>query len=128
ERWEGQGESWSVLPDWEANKGYRTTYLGVETETTHSELRAHFTGDDWFTQIIDHVTGQNTGHTPRERRRVKHRAQGFLIEDGKLWRLNRKPLDRTAKAECIPTKEGLRWAMKTHTDNGHFGWEHTKLS
>jgi transposase InsO family protein len=49
-----------------------------------------------------------------------HRAEGFMIEDDKLWRVSTKALDRVARTECQPTTAGFQLALDTHKHNGHF--------
>src|SRR6266481_1518051 len=63
----------------------------------------------------------------RTRHRAQHRAMNFIIDEGKLWRIRTKAKERVAKVKCVPRKEGAKLAAKTHVDNGHFGWDHTRL-
>lgn len=64
--------------------------------------------------------GKDAGSTISERRRAKHRAQGFIIEDGKLWKVSAKVSDRVSRRECIPRKNGFQFALDTHRKIGHF--------
>ena len=50
-----------------------------------------------------------------------------MIQDGKLWCIRTKAKDHVAKVECVPRAEGFRLAAKTHEQNGHFRWDHTRL-
>ncbi|KZP10862.1 hypothetical protein FIBSPDRAFT_675379, partial [Athelia psychrophila] len=122
------GSSWSVLPDWEARSGVRNDILSVNADSAaheappalNSELQERFRGDSFFEPITRHLLGLDAGTSISERRRAMHRAKGFLIERGKLWRLTSKSSDRVARTECIPKAEGFDFAMAAHRKIGHF--------
>ncbi|KIJ22813.1 hypothetical protein M422DRAFT_78959, partial [Sphaerobolus stellatus SS14] len=121
------GSDWSVLPDWEARKGIVNDIMTVMSAEVPNELQERFADDTWFKEVIEHLAGSDKDKDPRIRRRAKHRAANFMIDEGKLWLIKLKGTDRVTRVECIPTREGFQTALKTHEDNGHFGWEHTKL-
>ncbi|KIJ43023.1 hypothetical protein M422DRAFT_170516, partial [Sphaerobolus stellatus SS14] len=101
--------------------------FGVKEDEELTGMRERFKEDPWALEIIEYLAGATTSLTVRERRRLHHRATGFWIEKGRLWRGNTKTKDRTSKAECIPCVEGLSRARKTHEENGHFAWDHARL-
>ena len=50
-----------------------------------------------------------------------------MIDEGKLRHIRTKGRDRATKVECIPKTEGIQIVAKTHKNNGHFRWDHTRL-
>ena len=52
-----------------------------------------------------------------------HRAEGFMVDNGKLWRISMRPQDRVARTECKPTSSGFDIAQA----NGHFSVDSLKL-
>ena len=50
-----------------------------------SDLR--FTEEKIFLEVIDALLELDYGQSLREKRRARHRAEGYLIEDGQLWKL-----------------------------------------
>jgi len=123
----GDGSDWSVLADWEAIRGIRNDILSVDTTplptndpTLPYELADRFKDDPFFEPIVHHLLGRNAGSSISERRRAMHRAKGFTIERGKLWRLSTKAKDRVCRTECIPRSETFELALSTHRSIGHF--------
>jgi len=76
---------------------------------------------------VEHLLGISGGTTISERRRATHRANGFMIDDGKLWRVADAAARRVARTRCVPTSKGFAIAMKIHARNGHLGVDSTKL-
>ncbi|KIJ52710.1 hypothetical protein M422DRAFT_83228, partial [Sphaerobolus stellatus SS14] len=123
----GDGSEWSVQPEWEAGKGMVDDVFEMKEDKELSVLRDRFKEDPWFLEVINYLGGKTRSLTVRERRWLHHKAAGFWIEDGKLWKASTKAVDRAARTECIPCSEGLQRAHTTHKANGHFAWEHTHL-
>src|SRR6266481_1589400 len=92
----------------------------------HAEMCERFKEDPWLSEVVEALTDGNLGDI-RTRRRAKHCTLNFMIEDSKLWCVRTKGKDRTARVECIPRAEGRQLASQTHAENGHFGWDQTKL-
>jgi len=128
QRTQNDGSHWSVLPDWETTRGISNDVMSISTlpldmstpQLLPHELEAKFKGDIFFEPIVYHLLGRDTGSNITERRKAKHRAQGFMIERGKLWRLSSKASDRVSRTECIPRNEGFALALETHKKIGHF--------
>lgn len=122
----GDGSDWSVLPDWEATRGIKNDILTIAdsplptTTPLPFELVDHFKDDAYFEPIVSHLLGRNTGATISERNRVMHRSKGFIIEDGKLWRLSTKANDRVSRTVCIPKHLTVDTALAVHREIGHF--------
>ena len=125
----GDGSSWTVQPDWDQRQGVKNDVMQVTAESTHQhEVLTRYADDVFFRPITQHLLGLNSGDSPQDRRRAAHRATGFMIENGKLWRISTRATDRTPKTECIPSSEAFDLARRHHEDRGHFGHEHGKLS
>jgi hypothetical protein len=123
------GSMWSVLLDWEASKGIQNNVMAVldSPHPTEHPLIIKFKGDIFFTPIVKHLLGKSTGDSIMERRKAMHRAEGFMLEDNKLWRVSSKTRDRVPRTECIPTTLGFQLALDTHKANGHFSTDILKL-
>ncbi|KAJ6544300.1 hypothetical protein B0H19DRAFT_884812, partial [Mycena capillaripes] len=122
------GSDWSVLADWESSKGIvRDIFTVSDSNTLRHPLQVQFADDIFFAPIVEHLLGHTAGATISERKRAAHRATGFMIEDGKLWRIANSAARRVARTECIPSTQGFDKALEVHTSNGHFSVESTKL-
>ncbi|KAJ6522905.1 hypothetical protein B0H19DRAFT_973211, partial [Mycena capillaripes] len=129
------GSDWLVLADWDASTGIARDMFGIEAEpetnTSADDMRhplqIEFANDIFFAPIVDHLLGLSGGTTISERRRATHRANGFMITEGKLWRIADAPARRVARTRCVPTAKGFDIAMQVHIRNGHFGVDSTKL-
>lgn len=97
-----------------------TTPQTDTSSTLPHELEDRFKDNVFFEPIVCHLLGHNTGANISDRRKAMHRAQGFIIERGKLWRLSSKVRDWVSRAECIPKSEGFALALTTHRTIGHF--------
>ena len=63
-------------------------------------LETLFKGDLFFMSVVRHLLGKAAGDSIAERRRAAHRAEGFMIEGGKLWKVSNRPTNRVAHTEC----------------------------
>lgn len=62
--------------------------LEVDICEEHQRLRARFEKEPLFAQVIDAIFGiQNKSTSICDKRRAHHRAEQYLIEEGKLWQL-----------------------------------------
>src|ERR1700692_3646464 len=87
--WPGDNSEWSVTPDWETTRGLAYdlfTVAGAPTEL-HCQLRERFKNENIFIEVIDALLGIDDFSTVQDHKRAQHKAEGYLIEDGKLWRL-----------------------------------------
>ncbi|KAJ7885793.1 hypothetical protein B0H14DRAFT_2252404, partial [Mycena olivaceomarginata] len=127
------GSDWSVLADWDASTGITRDMFGITSETPESEgdfrhpLQIEFADDIFFSPIIDHLLGLSSGTSVTERRRAAHRANGFMVDGDKLWRVADAAARRVPRTRCVPVAKGFSIAMATHSKNGHFGVDSTKL-
>lgn len=131
----GEGREESVDPDWEAYKGLVADVHLLVEDTGSGKVLERFTGDEYFGEITQYLvlgTVYGDDMTPsnveRAQRRAAHRAVGFEVADGKLWRVAGKGSHRAPRVECIPKREGLALALATHEATGHFGRDLTILT
>jgi transposase InsO family protein len=113
----GDGSSWSVLPDWETARGleYDLFSVDIATSTIHSTLRERFANERVFLEVIDALLGITKSSTDSERKRAMHRAEGYFIENGKLWRLGgATPTRSVARRECVTKLEATQLAREEH--------------
>src|SRR6266481_4820947 len=128
-RHDKDGSEWSVCPDWEANSSVTNDVMqmtAMSTNEEHTRLREQFTDDLWLQEVVEALTNADMPDI-RAHQRARHRALNFTIQDGKLWRIRTKAKDRVARVECVPRAKGFKLVMQTHEQNGHFGWDHTRL-
>jgi transposase InsO family protein len=85
------------------------------TDTTHSALRERFKDELIFLEAVDAVLGITGASTESDRKRAKYRADGFFIEDGKLWRLGgSSPARAVPRRECVSKLEATQLAREEH--------------
>jgi len=83
---EGDGSLWSVIPDWEHKHGFQYDMFSVDVPSiVHSILHECFIKEPIFIEAIDTLLGITGTSMEREHSRAKHHAEGYFIEDGKLW-------------------------------------------
>ncbi|KAG8723900.1 hypothetical protein FRC09_001303 [Ceratobasidium sp. 395] len=90
--------------------------------------------DPYFGEIVQYLVLGAVGsdditksNVERVQKRAAHRAVGFEVEDGKLWRVAGKGSHRAPRVECIPKAEGAALALAMHEATGHFGRDLTIL-
>jgi hypothetical protein len=104
------GSSWLVTPDWETARGLEYDLFSVEPtmSTLHSHLREQFAEEQVFLEAIAALLGITGASTEAECKWAAHRAEGFFIEDGKLWKLGgATPTCLVSCRECITKKKPL---------------------
>ena len=66
-------------------------------------------------EAIDALLGITAASTEREHKQAAHRAKGYFIEDGKLWRLGgHTPTRAVSRRECVTKAEATQLAQKEH--------------
>jgi hypothetical protein len=114
---EGDGSSWSVIPDWEDARGleYDLFLVTDAGSDTHRELRKRFKDVLIFVEIVDALLGLNKSSSANDRKRAAHRAEGYFIEDGRLWRLGgATPTRAVPRRECVSKAEAIQLAKAEH--------------
>jgi hypothetical protein len=125
----GDGHEWTVSEDWEARTRLDNNILNVHTtqlESTYSALRTRFAEEKVFIEVIDSILELDHGKSLRVRKRAKHKAEGYMIEGGKLWRIGDGSNRARARLECVTKEETVRLAWEEHRNNGHFHRDNIK--
>jgi hypothetical protein len=123
------GSGWDVDSDWESGAGlvYGMNYVSVPSSTQN--LRDRFTKTPLFRDVIDALEGIQSGIGLRERKRARHRATRYMIEDGKLWFVGGGTRTRAvARRECITKEEAVEMARIEHEKGGHFHRDLIKIA
>ncbi|QRW10689.1 Retrovirus-related Pol polyprotein from transposon opus [Ceratobasidium sp. AG-Ba] len=110
---EGPGRMDDVDPGWEAKKELVNDMYLLLPDTDTASLLKRFEEDD---------------EAEKERKRRAHRAEGYFVEDGKLWLAGGKNARSGHRVECIPVTEGQQLALSVHEAGGHFGRDMTVLA
>ena len=119
----GDGHEWTVSEDWEARTRLANDILNVQvaqSEAIYSALRIRFKDESVFLEVIDSILELDQGKSLRVRKRAKHKAKGYMIEDGKLWRIGDGSDRAKARLECVTKGETVQLAWEEHRENGHF--------
>jgi hypothetical protein len=79
-------------------------------------------------EVVEALLELDHGKSLRERKRARHRASGYMIEGGKLWRVtNGRSVCAEARLECIPKGGGKGngmgdapepWSLRPRHDQG----------
>ena len=128
---QGDGSQWTVSEDWEATTGL-THDIFLITDPTNpevSQLREHFENEPIFLEVIEAILNLDQGKDVRIRKRARHRASEYIVENGKLWRVAGGHHNRArTKVECISKAEAKALAQKEHAEKGHWGRDAVKKS
>jgi len=114
---DGDGSSWSVAPDWEDARGLEYDLFTVTdvTSDTHHKLRDRFKDERIFIEIVDALLGLDDNTSDNDRKRAKHRAEGYFIDEGKLWRLGgATPTRAVPRRECVSKAEAIKLSKAEH--------------
>jgi transposase InsO family protein len=128
---EGDGSEWTVSEDWESSVGltHDIFHTAEATNPKIAKLRECFKGEPIFAEVIDAMLELDQGTNLRQRKRARHRASEYMIEDGKLWRVAGGHSTRArSRVECITREEAIQLARAEHTTNGHWQRDAVKKS
>ncbi|QRV99741.1 Retrovirus-related Pol polyprotein from transposon opus [Ceratobasidium sp. AG-Ba] len=131
---EGPGRHQDVDPGWESRKELVNDLYLLLPDAGAAELLRRFEDDEYFSDILLHLLfGDDTDNpdskeAEKERKRRAHRAEGYFVEDGKLWLSAGKHARDGSEVECIPFGEGQKLALSVHEAGGHFGRDMTVLA
>ena len=121
---EGDGSQWTVSEDWETSAGltHDIFYITNPTAPETLQLQECFKSEPIFLEVIEALLDLDHGKSIRLRKRARHRATEYLIEDNKLWRVAGGHHNHArAKVECITREEATTLAEKEHAEKGHWG-------
>ena len=127
----GDGSQWTVSEDWETAAGLTHDIFYTTDPATPevAQLRNRFKDEPIFLEVIDALLNLDHGKSVRLRKRARHRASEYLMEDNKLWKIAGGHHNRArAKVECITKAETIALAQKEHAERGHWGRDAVKKS
>jgi RNase H-like domain found in reverse transcriptase/Reverse transcriptase (RNA-dependent DNA polymerase) len=123
------GHEWTVSEDWEARTGIQNDIFQIESLPTYDALRNRFANEKIFLNVIEALAELEHGKSIRERKKAKHQAEGYMIQDGKLWKIgNTKSTRAKPRVECIPQSEAVTLAWEIHRNEGHFHRDNVKIA
>jgi hypothetical protein len=100
----------------------------VVEKPEHAAMRARFKDERIFLDVVEALLELDHGKSLRERKRARHRAASYMIEDEKLWRVaGDRSIRAEARQECITKAEAKEMAWDIHRNNGHFGRDMIKV-
>jgi hypothetical protein len=120
---EGDGHEWTVSEDWEARTGLANDIFVIQTpqlESTYGALRTRFAEEKVFIEIVDSLLELDQGKSLKVQKRAKHKAKGYMIEEGRLWKIGDGSERAKARLECVTQEETVALAWEEHRNNGHF--------
>jgi hypothetical protein len=139
-QWEGQprdiglldGSDWTVSEDWEASSGLVNDILfnssTIEPQLI-SSLQERFINEPVFREVVESIAQLGTTGSLRDKKRAKHRASQYMIDNGKLWRLRGGTTVRARdRVECVTQEEARLLATKQHEEGGHWGRDAIKIA
>ena len=128
---EGDGSEWTVSEDWESNIGLTHDIFRLSDAGTSemANLRERFKEEPIFAEVIDAILEMDQSTSLRQKRRARHRASEYMIQDGKLWRVAGGHNTRAkSKVECVTRDEAVQLAKQEHESNGHWQRDSVKKS
>ena len=123
------GSEWNVDSDWESGAGltYGINCMSIPTST--QTLRDRFTNTPLFRDVVDALEGIQSEIGLRERKRARHRAARYMIDEGKLWYVGGGTRARAvARRECVTKEEAVELARVEHEKGGHFHRDLIKMA
>ncbi|KAL1657798.1 hypothetical protein GGF50DRAFT_68462, partial [Schizophyllum commune] len=123
------GSSFDVSPDWFAESGLAFDIHGVTAGGHDYEaLKSRFATVPLFRQVVEALETIEKGADGRELRRAQHRAQEYMIEDGRLWHVGGGRSRRARpRAECLSAQEMRKKADEQHLRGGHMLRDNMKV-
>ena len=128
---EVDGHEWTVSEDWEARTKLANDVFNVQTSqlaSTYGALRTRFANERVFIEIIDSLLELDHGKSLKVRKRAKHKAKGYMIDNGQLWRIGDGSARARARLECVTQEETVTLAWEEHHNNGHFHRDNIKAN
>jgi hypothetical protein len=126
---QGDGHEWTVSEDWEARTRLANDILVIQTtqpDSTYSALRTRFADEKVFIEVIDSILELDHGQSLRVRKRARHKARGYMIDNGRLWKIGDGSDRARARLECVTKEETVQLAWEEHRNNGHFHRDNIK--
>ncbi|KAJ7363098.1 hypothetical protein DFH08DRAFT_910876 [Mycena albidolilacea] len=122
----GDGSEWTVSPDRETCTGIVNdlytmqeageAYLVMPALEGLMALRERFKDEPIYLQVIDASLELDFRSSMRDRKRTRHQATQYFIDEGKLWRLGGGVGVRARpRRECITREEAGTKAVEVYT-------------
>ena len=82
-----------------------------------------------FFLILEALSELEHGNDAHEKRKAKHKARDYMIQDGKLWQIgDGKLAGAHSKRECVTKVEMVELVKELHKKGGHFHHDNVKLA
>lgn len=127
----GDRHEWTVSEDWEACTGLTNdifTMQPSQLELTYAALWTCFAEEKVFIEVIDSLLELDHGSSLKVQKRARHKAKGYMIEEGWLWKIGDGLVQARPRLECITQEETTVLAWEVHWNNGHFHRDNIKAS
>ena len=127
----GDGHEWTVSEDWEARTGLTNDLFVMQTtqlESTYAALRTRFAEEKVFIEVVDSLLELDHGSSLKVQKRAKHKAKGYMIEEGRLWKIGDGSVRARPRLECVTQEETVALAWEEHRNNGHFHRDNIKAN
>ena len=117
----GDGSEWTVSPDIDDTIGVVQDLFQVEVSLEAATLRERFASEPLFLEVINALLELDHGTKLQERKRARHRASQYTIENGRLWYIGGGTRIRArTRRECITRVEAVELARQEHEGGGHW--------
>jgi hypothetical protein len=126
---QGVGHEWTVSEDWEARTRLANDVLYIspnELDPVYNALQTRFADEKVFLEVIESMLELDHGKSLRVQKRARHKAKGYMIEDGRLWKIGDGSGRARARLECVTKEETVKLAWEEHRNNGHFHRDNIK--
>jgi hypothetical protein len=124
-KWEGQPHVPGDGSEWTVNDIMHVS----ETDLVAEALQIRFAKEPIFQEVVEAIYDLNHHEDLGKRKRTKHRASEYLVDEGKLWRLRHSNMSRAkSRVECVTKDEAKELARQTHSEGGHWGRDTIKLT
>ena len=117
--------------DWEAHTRLVNDIFTIQItqpESTYEALRMRFAKEKVFIEIINSLLELDHGESLQVWKRAKHKAKGYMIDNGWLWRVGDRSARARARLECVTQEETVALAWEEHHNNGHFHQDNIKAN
>ncbi|KAG2738080.1 hypothetical protein P692DRAFT_20643458, partial [Suillus brevipes Sb2] len=125
------GSDWTVSEDWEVTSGLTNDILLTTTETSETmvSLMERFANEPVFLEVVKAITQTKSNAPLKERKKARHQASQYMVEEGKLWRLRGGTTVRArSRVECTTREEAKELARIQHAEGGHWGRDAIKIA
>lgn len=90
----GDGHEWTVSEDWDAGTGLTNDLFSMGTTTLqemstaeYEMLQKMFSQDTVFPKVIEALYEMDKGDSLRKQKRAHHKAENFMVSEGRQWRV-----------------------------------------